>query len=46
MFEISLFDVFLTGFLFGLGWFGAKALFVVAISKFIGKPIEISKGEA
>jgi hypothetical protein len=34
-----------TGFFLGIGWWTAKAIFVITISKYLGKPIEISTGD-
>ena len=38
-------ELLATGFFIGVGWWTSKALFVIAVSKYIGKPIEISKGD-
>jgi len=34
-----------TGFFLGIGWWLAKIIFIIAVTTFTGKPIEISKEE-
>ncbi len=43
--NISIIQLFKIGFFIGIGWWISKVLFIIAITKYTGKPIELSKGE-
>ena len=43
--NLSIIQLLKIGFFIGLGWWLSKTIFILAITKYTGKPIELSKDE-